>query len=126
MRKYNRMYKKPTIPDLQPLRIPACWKVGLNKFSTKDPEQMNEMDYLDRMHYFNVSLLQMSMEQANLVLDLGWYPEAELDGQYGLVLLKDCDWENPLVSYETRNREEVVHKIEDLLRQTTMGEFSDK
>ncbi len=38
MGKYNRMNKKSTIPDLQPLQIPACWKVGLNKFSTKDPE----------------------------------------------------------------------------------------
>lgn len=114
------------MPNFQPLRIPELWNVEYNTFIDTDPKEMENMSPLERALRFTESLLQMSFERDNLVLDLGWYPEGDPQGKYRLLLLRGIDWENPLVSYNTSLKEDVVQKIEEILWKAVIGEFKEK
>ena len=35
----------------------------------------------------------------NYLIDLGWYPEYEINGKIVLTLIKNYDWENPIYKY---------------------------
>lgn len=111
------------MPAFQPLRIPEQWKVDYNTFIDTDPKEMEKMSPLKRGLIFTGSLLQMSFERDGLVLDLGWYPEGDPQGKYGLVLLRGNDWGKPLVSYSTSLKEDIVQKIEELLWRSVIGDF---
>ena len=109
----------------QPLRIQAGWEVTWNTFDEVDPTE-------DTMHYFSgSSLLVLHHESANRLIDLSWRPENSIDGNFILLVLNTCetfnpktntqdidaDWENPYLRFESRNRLEVVAKLEQLMLQ---------
>lgn len=52
-----------------------------------------------------------------IVLDVGWYPEGDPFGCYGIELIENSDWINPMKSFETSNEAELVEEIEKLLWQ---------
>lgn len=102
---------------LQPLRISNGWEVSYNKFLEIDPNDLKEDD--DIWIHFTQDILQMKyvFKEIYLTLDLGWYPETEFDGTYRLEIIKDQDWINPLETFESRSKKEIVEKIEELLYQ---------
>ncbi len=54
------------------------------------------------------------IEEEGYWLDLGWYPEADPQGQYRVVLFRDY-WNNQLVCFESKNRKEVQRAVNQLL-----------
>ncbi len=117
--------------EKQPLRIETGWKVTWNTFDEVDPME-------DTMHYFSgSSLLTLHHENANRLIDLSWRPEETIDGNFILLVLNtiekfnsktntldiDVDWENPYLRFESKNRLEVVAKLEQLMLQ--LSPFED-
>ena len=117
--------------EKQPLRIETGWKVTWNTFDEVDPTE-------DTMHYFSgSSLLTLHHENANRLIDLSWRPEETIDGNFILLVLNtiekfnsktntldiDVDWENPYLRFESKNRLEVVAKLEQLMLQ--LSPFED-
>ncbi|OPH47163.1 hypothetical protein BC351_11700 [Paenibacillus ferrarius] len=97
---------------LQPLRIPTGWKVNWNVFDEADPAHFVEED-TSFCWNFTEDLLQLHKD--NIMVDLGWYPEAKVEGNYVLVLIKNEDWENPVIRFESRDIAVITHEIEQLL-----------
>lgn len=115
-----KISKKPPIIKLQPLRIPSSWIISYNSFTELDPKKIDEEDRSKWIN-FTEDLLQAKHLKYNILMDVGWYPEGNSSGSYGLELIKDNDWSNPLISYETRIKDEIVEKIELLLWQVGEG-----
>lgn len=99
--------------SLQPLRIPTGWKVQWNMFDEADPIFFTEEDSSYRLH-FSEDLLQL--QKGNVIVDLGWYPEGKVVGNYLLILVKDKKWSEPVYSFESRDKEIVIKEIEKLLQ----------
>lgn len=94
--------------ELQPLRIQAGWKVEYNNFTEYDIDEHDESD----LHELNEDLLRLYNEKANLVIDLGWYPAYDADGNYILELIKNFDWHCPSERVLTKSKIEIVSYIE--------------
>lgn len=94
--------------ELQPLRIPAGWKIEYNNFSEYDFEKNGKEDSYE----LHEDLLRLSNEIASLTIDLGWYPSYDINGNYVLLLVKDFKWEQPLKQLLSRSKEQVIACIE--------------
>lgn len=103
---------------LQPLRVAPGWRIDYNEFREADLDtdsdptawQMRKED-----------MFHATQEKRGRILDLGWYPEQELDGCYRLVVLVG-DFQAPLLhTFESRNRPSIVAEIERLMEAITAG-----
>ena len=100
---------------LQPLRIPAGWEVVFNKFLEIDVEDWPEdnENWLDFTE--DITYLRRKSRKYIIGIDLGWYPDTSPQGAFHVKVILDDNWEKPVMEYTTRERKEVVKKIEDLL-----------
>lgn len=94
--------------ELQPLRVQAGWKIEFNDFTEYDIAIHGRHDCFE----LHEDLLQLLNEQARLVIDLGWYPSYDENGNYLLLLIKDYNWNFPLEKVVSRSKEEIVSYIE--------------
>jgi hypothetical protein len=107
---------------LVPLRIPSGWYVTLNDFTESYPERFIDDDYEHRWE-FKEDILQLRSKSRKKLIDLGWYPEFQVGGQYKLLLVDTSEendeesfyW-NVIFEFESRSIEEIKTKIEELLK----------
>jgi hypothetical protein len=114
-------------PELVLLDIPSDWNVIWNNFTQVEPEKFMTEDYI-YLWEFQEDIFYFRNEEKRRLLDLGWYPELRPEGMYRLVLIKineqeeiSEDWENPIVSYSTRNINELQIKINWILNEVSQG-----
>ncbi|MFC4777155.1 hypothetical protein ACFO9Q_10215 [Paenibacillus sp. GCM10023252] len=113
---------------LVPLRISIGWKVCWNTFFEINPDEFINKDFEYKWE-FNEDIFQFVHESQRKILDLGWYPETDPKGQFHLKLIMQCDneddqsnaWQDPLISYKTRNYYELILKIEEILNEVSHG-----
>lgn len=106
----------PDIPKLQPLKMAGGWTIQLNKFTELEPKDMKDLDPISRTYFFSEHLLELkSNENLNVVLELGWFPEGELEGAYKLEIIRVEDWFHPIYSFQTSSKKEVIDELEYLL-----------
>lgn len=55
------------------------------------------------------------MKKHKIGIDLGWYPENNSTGTFHLIVIQDGNWETPLEQINSRNKDEIVNKIEAFL-----------
>lgn len=115
------MIKREKLQILQPLRISGGWKVVFNEFFMLDPEQCTDCDenFWDN---FVEDMLYIVNEQTykkdkktycnKIAIDLGWYPELDVNGEFVLYVIKNDDWEHPLEEFRNRSQKEIVDRIE--------------
>jgi len=108
---------------LQPLRVPSGWKIEFNSLFEIDPVP----DLIPPDHhswFFKEDLLQMKNEDRNRLLDVGWFPDGNLErGEYA-VHIHEGDWHGCLLhEFRTQNRLSVVAEIERLLVTITTGQL---
>lgn len=113
---------------LMSLKIPATWAILYNSFGDEDPDVCDGTIINDE--YYNEDLLAMQRLQRGdagwftgsngYTLDLGWYPEANPDGHFRLVLVYG-DWDNVIAEFESKDRREVQAKIECYLDLVIQG-----
>lgn len=53
-----------------------------------------------------------------LAIDLGWYPDGDIKGNYRLIAILDNDWSNPILELKTRSTQEVADTIEQWVFET--------
>jgi hypothetical protein len=112
--------------SLQPLRIPAGWNVVSNNFFDVEPGDniyINGLPDGDIWELFLQDMLLLRDERNQLLLDLGWQPEADPNGNYSLILIKNEDWSNPIASHESQSKSEIVDKINSWLSITSFNEL---
>ena len=107
--------------SLQPLRIPGGWNVMFNQFASLDPETLPPDDrrwlffFVEDILYIytdHTRKRNKQVETQRLAIDLGWYPDGDPEGAFRLEAILDEDWENPLLTFESRSRQEIVDTIE--------------
>lgn len=93
------------------------WFVGSEKpciYSVPNRKQSYDIDIHGSNDLFelNEDLLQLHNEKANLIIDLGWYPDHDINGAYLLLLVKDYKWDRPLEQITSRSKKEITACIE--------------
>jgi hypothetical protein len=108
---------------LQPLRIPSGWSVPYNDgLYEVDPDPSKLVGEFDDIECFKEDMLMMVHAAYNRLLDVGWYPTADLaGGSYGLVVYEGDFHGRLLFELETRDRAYLVREIERLLREISAG-----
>ncbi|MBL3647838.1 MULTISPECIES: hypothetical protein [Bacillus] len=99
------------IPNFLRLKIPAGWTVDYITLKDTDPKTLEAND--DAWLFdFNQDLLQISHKTKNLLLDVGWYPEGDPTGSYGIELIKNGDWENPVEDIMCTELKELIKQLD--------------
>lgn len=112
--------------QLQPLRISTGWNVIWNQFFDIYPNSKIKVEGLpndDVLELFTQDLLQLKNEKRNLLLDLGWIPEANPDGAYELTLIHNEDWVNPVTTYKSKDKDDIVDQINLWLKKIAFEEM---
>lgn len=109
--------------NLQPLKIPSGWTVDWNLLIDTDPTE-------DTIHDFTgSSLLLISSHTRLKAIDVSWRPEGDINGVYQLQVIYllpkfntktntldyEGVWEAPELEFSTKNRLELVDKLNHLL-----------
>ncbi len=85
------------------------WKVVYNTFKIDDKISLKK-----QIFELNEDLLQATLIDNlgnNFTLDIGWYPELNIKGHFTIRIIKNYDWEKPLV-----NRECNIENFRSILR----------
>ena len=110
--------------QLQALRIPRGWEVILNKFFDLEPSAeliIRGLPNDDGWLLFEQTLLNLRHQRTGIVLDLGWVPYLDPDGHFWLCLHRGDIFREQIVELESRDKNEIVEKINDLLVQVSQG-----
>lgn len=95
-------------PPLQPLRVPANWTIRHNTFFEIDPSEATRA-------YLCEDLFQATCERADVLLDLGWYPDGHPAGHYVLQAYRGDFTGTQLARLEAPTRADAVRELEALL-----------
>jgi len=109
---------------LQPLRIPAGWKIAYNALFEIDPAP----DQIPPDHhswFFREDMLQAQHQDFDRLLDVGWYPDGDLEhGEYALHVHQG-DWVTGRLLHEfrTRDRRLLVAELERIFISIAKGQL---
>lgn len=96
--------------NLQPLCIHSGWTIKYNTFSDYDPQKD------DKEYTYELCEDLLQIENKNLLIDLGWYPEFDINGSYILRLINTLNenaFDCPLIEFKTKSKIEILSKIEN-------------
>ncbi|MCC8376684.1 hypothetical protein CKY10_23120 [Photorhabdus sp. HUG-39] len=77
-------------------------------FISDDIPLENQLDELKE------DMLQVEFPNGYL-LDIGWRPSFEINGQFNLALIKDFNWESPVYLGSAKNLSELEEKIQSAM-----------
>ena len=96
-------------PPLQPLRIPAGWVVQYNDLRKADVSL-----HAINADWLREDLLQIKHPASNVLVDVGWYGDAE-SGEF-VIYVQDGDFQGrSLHEFRSRDRLSIVAEVERLL-----------
>lgn len=72
------MYK--ALEELQPLRIPAGWRIDINKLIEADPGRGNIG------HFGGTTMFSAINEARRFWIDIEWRPEFDVDGEFRMTI----------------------------------------
>lgn len=106
---------------LKPFRPAPNWKIMWNKLEDIEPDNVAPDDkawlftFVEDMTYLVTEHTYRQNHQTikhTFAIDLGWYPEGDINGNYYLIAVLDDDWQNPICELKTRSTQEVIDTIE--------------
>ncbi|MDM5303514.1 hypothetical protein QUF44_18405 [Bacillus subtilis] len=110
------------VPNFLRLKMPAGWTVDYITLKDTDPKSLEAND--DAWLFdFNQDLLQISHKTKNLLLDVGWYPEGDPTGSYGIELIKNGDWENPVEDIICTELKELIKHLDHIFMKEIKNEY---
>lgn len=89
--------------------IPDKGTVTYNDFNLNLAKPINS-----QTSFLKEDLLQIVFSN-NYLLDLGWYPEGDINGNFVIQIVKDYDWDKPVYKKEIDFCSDVFQKINDAL-----------
>ncbi|MDO4433638.1 MAG: hypothetical protein Q4B82_03550 [Alysiella sp.] len=96
------------------------WHIDYDGFSwllneSKWRFEENKAHYADNLG-LTEDMLQMSYIHNDdlYVIDVGWYPDGDVNGNFCIVLIKNSDWVRPLAKYIVHYPDEVINTIKQL------------
>jgi hypothetical protein len=98
------------MPPLQAIRVPAGWMVEYNDLREVDPSPQSIDSLLLRE-----DLLQLRHPWADVLIDVGWYGDAE-SGEFAVYVQAGDFRGERLHEFHSRDRLAVVTEVERLLR----------
>lgn len=109
--------------NLQPLKIPAGWSLEWNLLTETNPTEATIQEFTGSslLHIYSATRLK--------AINVSWRPEGDINGAYQLQVIcllpkfnsttntmaYDGIWETPELKFTTKNRLELVDKINHLL-----------
>lgn len=102
---------KSSRPQLVPLRIPSDWLVEFNAFYEVDPRDAIVDVRLRELLTQDMLSLKLVDERIEVVIGLGWYPDADIDGEYRLEL-EHSRIDHTLALFCSRDRAQVQVLLE--------------
>ena len=103
------------LPALQPLRIPAGWMIEYNDLREADPSPQSFDAQVLRE-----DLLQLKHSMTGVLVDVGWYGDAEL-GEFAIHVHRGDFSGERLHEFRSRDRHALVAEIERLLSPGATG-----
>jgi len=86
--------------------IPEQFEVTKNDFLIEN----SDSDYIE-------DIMQIQHKATKLVIDLGWYGDfVSQVGIYTIVVIKDFDWDNPIVSIDAETKDEIAGELDILIK----------
>ena len=73
-----------------------------------------KLSFLEQRWSFKEDLLQMGCQNDVITIDVGWYPEFIIDGCFGIKVIKNYNWSNPLIEKETKDFIELEKILKEL------------
>lgn len=58
-----------------------------------------------------------------MLLDVGWYPEGDPIGSYGIELIKNEDWDNPLEDVRCTELKELSKQLDYIFMKEIKNEY---
>jgi len=68
----------------------------------------------DTVFDLSEDLLQIIFNNNN-ILDVAWYPDLEVDGFFKIVLIKDMNWDSPIIEKECRGISSLKENISNII-----------
>ena len=115
------MESKKWWEHLKPFRLAPDWKIVWNKLRDIEPDEVGldddawlytfvqDMTYIITEHTFRENKKTV---KHTLAIDLGWYPEGDINGCYHLAAILDDDWKAPILEMETRSTKKAADTME--------------
>jgi len=69
----------------------------------------------DFLFFLKEDLLQIQCSPINVILDVGWYPEFEADGQFRISIIQNENWESPLEEKTARDMAQLRKTLKDII-----------
>ncbi|KRF10272.1 hypothetical protein ASG89_01700 [Paenibacillus sp. Soil766] len=105
-------------PKLVPLRIPSRWMISLNNFHEISTDEFTDDTY-ENVLELDEDILQIVSQDHKRIVDLGWYPSLNPNGQYKVKLVELVDeerqpekWDSPLFTFSSRSVSVIKDKID--------------
>lgn len=65
----------------------------------------------DQLDNLKEDLYQASF--GNHIIDIGWYPSFKQDGKFIISIIKDYDWQAPILQYKTAEIDKLIEFIKN-------------
>lgn len=105
------------------LTVSCDWEILYNKLTVFDPDahELTEEEFdFYTLGLFTQNMVQIESKSKASLIDIGWYPDSETDGSYLLQMLPikdgECDWLHPVTEFKTRSLQQLIVKIEELMK----------
>jgi hypothetical protein len=72
-----------------------------------------ELPYKQQLDKLKEDLLQVNYN--NYLLDLGWYPEFDINGSFVVQLIYKYDWENPIYKMSCKDKYSLEYHIKKII-----------
>ena len=65
----------------------------------------------EHISWLDEDLAQITFPNNDYIIDIGWYPSRDIDGEFAVVVIKNNDWSNYLFQENTRNYGDLINII---------------
>lgn len=80
-----------------------------------DDWDLSEKDFLgNQADLLHEDLIQITF-RGGYTIDIGWYPEHNLDGSFNCFLIRNQDWANPIYKFELGTISEVEDWVDEMI-----------
>lgn len=114
----NFIEDKETKCHYFPLQITAGWRPMWNHLVISK-DKSKKMPTLDSECYIqDIACFAYKADEEDYLLDIG-YPEGTVNSDFYLELIKAQDWGNPLISYQSRDINDIIIRINEVFHDVT-------